>query len=88
MIQWFDISSDVFNPSAGKTIGGFNKSPRERICAFVDFVHKHVRGDEKGESQICWDRLFWAFGHDGIMEAGGFLEFRIHRRKGTRLFLW
>jgi hypothetical protein len=51
---------------------------------FVQFVRKHISGDEKGEAQIFCDRLFQAFGHPGIMEAGGTLEFRIHKGKGTR----
>lgn len=61
-----------------------------RMKAFVAFVHTHVKGDEKGEAQIFCDRLFQAFGYDGIMEAGGTLEFRIHKAKGTRFadLLW
>lgn len=57
---------------------------------FVQFVKTHLRGDEKGEAQVFCDRLFRAFGHEGIMEAGGTLEFRIHRAKGTRFadLLW
>ncbi|HEX4613895.1 MAG TPA: type IIL restriction-modification enzyme MmeI [Urbifossiella sp.] len=62
----------------------------ERMQLFVEFVHKHIAGDEKGEAQIFCDRLFQAFGHQGIMEAGGTLEFRIHKGKGTRYadLLW
>src|SRR5438270_10754040 len=58
--------------------------------AFVAFVRSHIKGDEKGEAQIFCDRLFQAFGHSGIMEAGGTLEFRIHKAKGTRFadLLW
>lgn len=61
-----------------------------RMKAFVGFVRTHVKGDEKGESQIFCDRLFQAFGYAGIMEAGGTLEFRIHKGKGTRFadLLW
>jgi type II restriction/modification system DNA methylase subunit YeeA len=56
----------------------------------TDFVRAHIRGDEKGEAQIFCDRLFRAFGHPGIMEAGGTLEFRILKAKGTRFadLLW
>ncbi|MBI1348640.1 class I SAM-dependent DNA methyltransferase [bacterium] len=58
--------------------------------AFVSFVRSHIKGDEKGEAQIFCDRLFQAFGYAGIMEAGGTLEFRIHKAKGTRFadLLW
>lgn len=61
-----------------------------RMKAFVAFVRSHIKGDEKGEAQIFCDRLFQAFGHPGIMEAGGTLEFRIHKAKGTRFadLLW
>ena len=64
--------------------------PTDRMNAFVGFVRSHIKGDEKGEAQIFCDRLFQAFGHDGIMEAGGSLEFRIHKGKGTRFadLLW
>lgn len=64
--------------------------PTERMAAFVEFVRVHIKGDEKGEAQIFCDRLFQAFGYAGIMEAGGTLEFRIHKAKGTRFadLLW
>ena len=55
----------------------------DRINAFVSYA-KRLKGDEKGESQVFCDRLFRAFGHQGIMEAGGTLEFRIHKARGTR----
>src|SRR6266566_1101024 len=61
-----------------------------RIAEFVAFVRKHITGDEKGEAQIFCDRLFQGFGHRGIMEAGGTLEFRVHQGKGTKFadLLW
>lgn len=65
--------------------------PAQRMQSFVRFVDEHIKGDEKGEAQIFCDRLFQAFGYDGIMEAGGTLEFRIHKRKGGTRFadlLW
>ncbi len=62
----------------------------DRMKAFVKFAREHIKGDEKGEAQIFCDRLFQAFGYGGIMEAGGTLEFRIHKAKGTRFadLLW
>ena len=64
--------------------------PTECMTAFVEFVRLHIKGDEKGESQIFCDRLFQAFGFAGIMEAGGTLEFRIHKATATRFadLLW
>jgi len=66
------------------------ENPASRIADFVAFARKHITGDEKGEAQIFCDRLFQAFGHAGIMEAGGTLEFRVHQGGGTRFadLLW
>ena len=65
-------------------------NPSASIAEFVKFVRTNLKGDEKGEAQIYCDRLFRAFGHPGIYEAGGTLEFRIHERKGTKFadLLW
>lgn len=46
---------------------------------FVAWHQKHVTGDEKGQAQIFLDRLFKAFGHDGVLDAGGQTEFRIRK---------
>jgi hypothetical protein len=58
-------------------------SPSARLAAFVQFVRTNLRGDEKGEAHVFCDRLFQAFGHPGIFEAGGTLEYRVHKGKGT-----
>jgi hypothetical protein len=65
-------------------------SPAVRLKDFIKYVHSHLTGDEKGEAQLFCDRLFQAFGHPGIKEAGGTLEFRIHQGKGTKFadLLW
>ena len=61
-----------------------------RITDFVKYVRTYLSGDEKGEAQIFCDRLFQAFGHEGIKQAGGTLEFRVHKGKGTKFadLLW
>lgn len=71
-------------------IGNQTSDVAIRMKAFAEFARAHIHGDEKGEAQIFCDRLFRAFGYDGILEAGGTLEFRIHRGKGTRFadLLW
>src|SRR5581483_150255 len=46
---------------------------------FVAWHEKHITGDEKGQAQIFLDRLFKAFGHDGVLDAGGKTEFRIRK---------
>ena len=48
------------------------------IKAFVTYVDKHIKGDEKGEAQIFLDHLFQALGYaDGLKGAGANCEFRI-----------
>ena len=58
---------------------------RTNLSKFVAWTAQHIRGDEKGEAQIFLDRLFRAFGHEGVKEAGASLEFRIKKRdnRGT-----
>lgn len=65
-------------------------NPTARIADFVAYARKYIKGDEKGEAQIFCEHLFQAFGHRGIKEAGGELEFRIHQGKGTKFadLLW
>lgn len=46
---------------------------------FVSWHEKHITGDEKGQAQIFLDRLFKAFGHDGVLDVGGKTEFRIRK---------
>lgn len=58
---------------------------QQRLIDFVDFVRKHIRGDEKGEAQTYLDRLFRAYGHTGAIEAGAVYENRVKTadRRGT-----
>lgn len=53
---------------------------RERFDTFVAWWRANIHGDEKGQSQVFLDRLFQAFGHDGVFEAGAVLEDRITSR--------
>src|ERR1019366_1058832 len=48
-----------------------------KLAEFTAWCAKHVRGDEKGDAQLFLDRLFQAFGHAGLKEAGAALEFRV-----------
>jgi hypothetical protein len=50
---------------------------REKLVEFTAWCQKHITGDEKGEAQLFLDRLFQAFGHAGLKEAGATLEFRV-----------
>lgn len=52
-----------------------------RLKTFVEWWQTYGKGDEKGEAQIFLDRLFRAFGHEGVQEAGGILEERVKRRR-------
>src|SRR5438552_7266642 len=65
-----------------------NPSPtdlRAQLAAFVRYRREYLKGDEKGEAQVFLDRLFQAFGHGGVREAGATLEMRVARRdnRGT-----
>lgn len=51
----------------------------ESLTEFVEYRKLHLQGDEKGEATIFLDRLFKAFGHAGIREAGAVPEARIHQ---------
>lgn len=59
---------------------------KQQIKDFLSFFSK-LKGDEKGEAQPFCDRLFRAFGHDGIFEAGGALEARIKFHTGKTKFV-
>ncbi len=65
-------------------------NPTAKIAEFVAFTHQYITGDEKGQAQLFCDHLFRAFGHPGILEAGGQLEYRVHQGKGTKFadLLW
>lgn len=58
---------------------------RASIEAFVGYRKQYLSGDEKGEAQVFCDRLFRAFGHEGVREAGATLEMRLKKNdsKGT-----
>jgi hypothetical protein len=60
-------------------------SLRNGLTDLVRYRHEYLSGDEKGEAQVFCDRLFRAFGHEGVREAGATLEMRIKRNdaKGT-----
>ena len=52
---------------------------QDKLAEFVNWAKQHVTGDEKGEAQVFLDRLFQAFGHGGVKEAGATLEFRVKK---------
>ena len=54
----------------------------KRLAEFVSWVGANIKGDEKGEAQVFLDRLFQAFGHAGVREAGATLEERIKKADG------
>lgn len=53
----------------------------QRLADFVDWYRQYIKGDEKSEAQLFLDRFFQAFGHPGLLEAGGEAEFRIRKSK-------
>lgn len=50
---------------------------KQDIVDFVSFVKSSLTGDERGQAQTFCDRLFRAYGQQGIYEAGGGLEVRV-----------
>lgn len=49
---------------------------------FIQYCHKHIKGDEKGEAQTFLDRFFVALGYsEGHKGAGATCEFRIKNSK-------
>jgi hypothetical protein len=52
------------------------------LADFVDYCHRHIKGDEKGEAQIFMDRFFTALGYpEGLKGAGAECEFRVRDTK-------
>lgn len=62
------------------------ESRKEKLSGFVKWVQEQVSGDEKGEAHIFLDRLFQAFGHLGLKEAGATLEHRVKNTTGGTSF--
>ncbi|MCY2950597.1 MAG: hypothetical protein NTU53_01310 [Planctomycetota bacterium] len=52
---------------------------KRRLGEFVEWVGKHISGDEKSEAQVFLDRLMQAFGQKGMLEVGGQAEFRVKK---------
>ena len=57
-----------------------------KLSEFIAWCAKYITGDEKGEAQLFLDRLFQAFGHAGLKEAGATLEFRVAKDAGGTAF--
>jgi hypothetical protein len=63
---------------------------RDHIKAFVQYVGR-LKGNENSEAQVFCERLFRAFGHEGYLEAGAILEYRVKRQGRATAFadlLW
>ncbi len=56
-----------------------HEARKQRLAEFAQWVENHITGDEKGEAQIFLDRMFQAFGHKGLREAGAVCEQRIKK---------
>ena len=72
----------------GATLFGqltMHEERKQNLRHFVAWSQQHIKGDEKGESQIFLDRLFIAFELGGVKEAGATLEYRVKKesRGGT-----
>lgn len=59
---------------------------KAKLQTFTEWVAKHISGDEKGEAQVFLDRLFQAFGWNGLKEAGATCELRVKNTTGGTSF--
>lgn len=57
---------------------------RSALADLAVYRKTYLSGDEKGEAQVFLERLFQAFGHDGINQAGATLEARLRRSTGGK----
>jgi len=62
----------------------------KKLESFVEYVKQNMKGYEKGEAQLFLERLFQAFGHEGLLEVGAGLEKQIKIDKTTKFcdLLW
>jgi len=44
---------------------------RDKLAEFLQWCESHIKGDEKGESQIFLDRLFQTFDQPGTLVLAG-----------------
>src|ERR1043165_3427168 len=57
------------------------QSRESLLSEFIDFVSHHIKGDEKSETPIFLDRLFRAFGQQGLLEAAVLEAYRFDATK-------
>lgn len=62
------------------------KQRKEKLQEFVSWFKKHIKGYEKGEGQLFFNKLLQAFGNQGVLEVGATCEERVKKRKGTTGF--
>jgi type I restriction-modification system DNA methylase subunit len=67
----------IINNDKGRKIMVNGMVDEKKIIEFVNYASNVLKGDERSEAQIFLERLFQAFGHDGIAESGATLEDRI-----------
>jgi len=58
----------------------------KKLQDFVEWFKTHIKGYEKGEGQIFFNKLVQAFGNTGILEVGARCEEQVKKRKGTTGF--
>ena len=64
-----------------------NSNKEKKIKQFLDYFNKHIKGHEKSEGQIFFDRLLQAFGNKGVKEAGATCEELIQKKKNKKGFI-
>ena len=59
---------------------------KQKFEQFLSYFQKYIKGSEKGEGQIFFERLLQAFGNAGVKEVGATCEEFIKKKKGKRGF--
>ncbi|WP_169988783.1 DNA methyltransferase [Microbispora sp. H10836] len=79
------VAADVTNSVRVASHAVVDHDLRLALADFVRYRQESLSGDEKGEAHVFLDRLFRAFGHEGVREAGGVMEMRLKKalQKGT-----
>ena len=59
------------------------------LQSFADYVEP-LDGDDLGETQVFFDKLFQTSGHSSNKEVGAFLKFRVKKqiRRAQALQIW
>ena len=64
-----------------------NENRKKKFEQFLDYFNRHIKGHEKSEGQIFFDRLLQAFGNKGVKEVGATCEELVQKKKNKKGFI-